>query len=332
MARPLRIQYPGAYYHVTCRGNKCRKIFLDDHDRYRFLKFLSESLEIYQAVLYGYVLMSNHFHVIVQTIRANLSEFMRRLNICYTGWFNYRHKTCGHLFQGRYKALLVDADNYLLVLSRYIHLNPVRVGKLRKSDFHEQWRYLKKYRWSSLPGYLNTRKSVEFVVYDMVLEMVGSQHAYQRFMIDGLRDEVTCLFDDVQYQTILGNNDFVALVQNKYIEKGSLREQPVYRDMVSGVIDPEVILRCVIEVMRVDRESLARRERCGLVRGIAAEMLYRYSGLTQVKIGGFLGGIDYGAVYQLRRRLKERFDQDKAIGSQFHRVDRKVREMLNVEI
>ncbi|MGD9379274.1 MAG: transposase, partial [candidate division WOR-3 bacterium] len=93
MARPLRIQFPGAFYHVTCRGNKRRVIFRDNDDRYRFLTQLRESLQTYQVNLHAYVMMDNHFHLIVQTLRANLSEFMRRFNICYTSWFNYHHRT-----------------------------------------------------------------------------------------------------------------------------------------------------------------------------------------------------------------------------------------------
>jgi len=151
MARPLRIQYPGAFYHITCRGNERKEIFLDDKDRNRFLALLTESLETYQVILYAYILMINHFHLLVQTKRANLSEFMRCFNICYTGWFNYRHHRCGHLYQGRYKAFLIDADNYLLEVSRYLHLNSVRgqnwgqistIDKICLMNIIEKWRGL----------------------------------------------------------------------------------------------------------------------------------------------------------------------------------------------
>lgn len=135
MARPLRIQYPGAFYHIMCRGNKGSSVFIDDDDRHRFLFLLAESLEIYEVTLYVYVLMHNHFHLILQTQRPNLGEFMRRFNICYTGWFNYHHGTYGHLYQGRYKSLLVDADSYLLALSRYVHLNPLRLRKSQSDDY-----------------------------------------------------------------------------------------------------------------------------------------------------------------------------------------------------
>jgi REP element-mobilizing transposase RayT len=127
MTRPLRIQFRGAWYHVTSRGNERRDIFSDDTDRGRFLEILADSAAIYGTQIHAYVLMTNHFHLVVHTPQANLSRFMQRFNTTYTVYFNRRYYRRGHLFQGRYKALLVDADNYLLELSRYVHLNPVRV-------------------------------------------------------------------------------------------------------------------------------------------------------------------------------------------------------------
>jgi REP element-mobilizing transposase RayT len=322
MARPLRIQYPGAVYHVTCRGNERRKIFLDDDDRRRFLTVLAESLAIYQVVLYGYVMMSNHFHIIVQTVRANLSEFMRRFNICYTGWFNYHHSVCGHLYQGRYKALLVDADRYLLELSRYVHLNPVRVGKFRRTDYRVQWQYLRDYRWSSLLGYVNEKWVVDFVDYDRVLDMVRGRRAYQRFVVEGLRDGVSDVFDDVQYQTILGDAAFVARVKDEYVEEGSLREQPVYREMVVPVIAPEVVLDCAAQTLAMRPRDLSDRMGNGIDRGIVAELLYRYCSITQREIGQLLGGIEYTAVSMLRSRLTAQMDIDTRVKKRYAKVER----------
>src|SRR5882724_8554912 len=127
MARPLRILYPNAFYHVTCRGNDRRVIFRDDDDRTRFLERLRSAREIFSVRVHAYVLMSNHFHLIVETPKANLSEFMRQFNISYTGYYNRRHHRIGHLYQGRFKAIVVDKDSYLLELSRYVHLNPIRI-------------------------------------------------------------------------------------------------------------------------------------------------------------------------------------------------------------
>lgn len=158
MARPLRISYPNAFYHVTCRGNDRRVIFRDDHDRTRFLAQLESALEIFSVRLHAYVLMSNHFHLIVETPKANLSEFMRQFNISYTSYYNRRHGRIGHLYQGRFKAIVVDKDSYLLELSRYVHLNPIRIKAKGQRSEAERIGEVSRYRWSSLSGYLDGKK------------------------------------------------------------------------------------------------------------------------------------------------------------------------------
>src|SRR4051812_9739158 len=126
MTRPLRLEFPGALYHVTCRGNRRSRIYRDDADRAAWLDVLALVCERHHCVVYSYCLMSNHFHLMVETVEANLGFAMRLLNSAYTQHFHRRHRTVGHLFQGRYKAILVQKEAYLLELSRYIVLNPVR--------------------------------------------------------------------------------------------------------------------------------------------------------------------------------------------------------------
>ena len=135
MARPLRIEYSGAYYHVTSRGNERKAIFRDDRDRERLLELLARAVKDFHLRLHGYVLMTNHYHLLVETPRGGLSRALRYLNGVYTQAFNRRHRRVGHLFQGRYKAILVDKDAYLLELSRYIHLNPWRVKRSYLGSF-----------------------------------------------------------------------------------------------------------------------------------------------------------------------------------------------------
>ena len=175
MARPLRIQYPGAVYHVTVRGNERKAIFRDDADRRMFCTLLSRSLQIYSVTLHSYVLMDNHFHLLLDTPLGNLGEFMRQFNISYTGSFNRRHSRAGHLYQGRYKSLLVDKDAYLSVLSRYIHLNPIRTKAMAKRTDAEKKRFLLEYHWSSLPGYFEQGKKEQMVTYRFVLGEYGGE-------------------------------------------------------------------------------------------------------------------------------------------------------------
>jgi REP element-mobilizing transposase RayT len=313
MARPLRIQYPGAFYHITCRGNEKRGIFLDDRDRLRFEKLLSESLDMYQVLLHAYVLMQTHFHLVLQTKQANLSEFMRRFNICYTAWFNHHHSRCGHLYQGRYHSVLIDADNYLLEVSRYGHLNPVRLRKFRKWDNKERWQYICDDWWSSLPGYLSEKAAVKFVDYSLLLGMVGDRHAYKEFLKDGLKGTPINPFDNIKYQTILGNSHFVNRIKSKYIEKGSAREQPMYRIIKAIHVEPPKLLTCVAETLDIEVEALKVRFKNVVERAIVAELLYRYTNATQTEIGKLLGGIDYTAVSRLRSRLRAWMENDSVV-------------------
>jgi len=328
MARPLRIQFPGAFYHVTCRGNKRQSIFLDNDDQHWFLKILRESLEIYQATLFCYVLMPNHFHIILQTLRANLSEFMRRFNISYTGWFNYHHNTYGHLYQGRYKALLIDADNYLLEVSRYVHLNPLRTSTFKQSTHPDPLEYINRYCSSSLPGYLDKKRIANFVDYNMVLDMVGGRREYRRFLLDGLQNGFENPFKDVQYQMILGDDSFAARIKSEYLESASLREQPVYRDIVVKKADPRIVIECVSTAFSITSDAIHTRRGSSIVRGILSEILYRYSGMTQHAIGEYLG-IDYSSVNKLRSRLRKRMKDDTNLAQQYDDVVAAIKQHLS---
>lgn len=133
MARPLRIEIPGAIYHITSRGNAREPIFLDDGDYADFLNLLSLNLKRFNWILHAYCLMGNHYHLLIETPEGNLSRGMRQLNGTYTQWFNRKHNRVGHIFQGRYKAILVEKDSHLLELCRYVVLNPVRANMVKKA-------------------------------------------------------------------------------------------------------------------------------------------------------------------------------------------------------
>ena len=328
MARPLRIQFPGALYHIMCRGNKGNNIFLDDDDRHRFLFLLTESLHIYEATLFAYVLMHNHFHLILKTHRPNVSELMRRFNICYTGWFNYHHGTYGHLYQGRYKSVLVDADNYLLALSRYIHLNPTRFAATRIDDHRVSLHTLLQYKWSTLPGYIKVSRTVDFVDYDTILRMVKGRKSYQRFMVDGLKKEDKNPLDDVKCQMILGSESYVKRIKDRYIEAGSSREQPALRKLKKKPIIPDIIIDCVSEHTGISKEMLLRAHHNGTARGILSELLYRFSGLKLREIGRLLG-IDYSSVYKCRHRLKVDMGKKKEIARLYKIMERQIKNHLS---
>ena len=153
MARPLRIIYPGAFYHITSRGNEQRVIFKSQRDRKKFLSYLESATQRYDARIHAYCLMDNHYHLLIETPSGNLPQIMRHINGAYTTYFNVKHKRSGHLLQGRYKAILVEMDIYAKELSRYIHLNPLRAGMVELPE---------EYKWSSLPFYLKGKTKLPF--------------------------------------------------------------------------------------------------------------------------------------------------------------------------
>jgi REP element-mobilizing transposase RayT len=321
MARPLRIQYPHAYYHVTCRGNDRRSIYRDDRDRELFLEKLRGSLDIYQVVLHAYVLMGNHFHLIVKTPRANLSEFMRHFNITYTVEFNRRHRRVGHLYQGRYKAILVDRDSYLAELSRYVHLNPVRIKPHRGKSISEQWRLLERYGWSSLLGYLDRSRRQRWVNYEEVLaESGGTAKRYRQFIDDGLREGYDTPWEKVTGQVTLASEEFVADLGKKVSPSAARREQPSVKAFQT--VQPDEVLRIVSRQLKVKREELARRRTAFRdQRAVAMDLLYRYGGINQREIGKRLGPIDYSAVSRERTRLRERLKLDRRLEKSLREIE-----------
>src|SRR5882672_8831382 len=156
MARPLRIEFPGAVYHVTSRGDRREPIFVDDEDRRILLDLVGQALSRFDAQMLAYCLMGNHYHFVVHTRKANLSLLMRHINGVYTQAFNRRHDKVGHLFQGRFKAILVDRDAYLLEVCRYVELNPVAAKIARKPETWSWSSYRAHVGLDATPTWLDT--------------------------------------------------------------------------------------------------------------------------------------------------------------------------------
>ncbi|MDP1558174.1 MAG: transposase [Nitrosomonas sp.] len=166
MARPLRIELSGGLYHVTSRGDHRDEIYLDDSDRIFGLWLLGQVCKRFNWICHAYCLMDNHYHIVVETVEGNLSKGMRQLNGVYTQYFNRTHNRVGHVFQGRYKAILVEKDSYLLELSRYVVLNPVRAGMVKRVD---QW------PWSSFSVMIGKSNCPEWLQTDWVLSQFGKK-------------------------------------------------------------------------------------------------------------------------------------------------------------
>jgi len=220
MARPLRIEFPGAVYHVTSRGNAGQAIFIDDEDRGRFLDGLSIVVERFKWLCHAYCLMENHYHLLIETPNGNLSKGMRELNGVYTQGYNQRYRRVGHLFQGRYKAILVEKDNHLLSLCRYVVLNPAGVGLIKRP---EQW------RWSSYRATVGLAKSPSFLTIDWVLSQFGGRkrvalEKYRRFVMEGINKESP--WETLRGQIFWGTDEFIKQLRGLLEEKGGLKEVP----------------------------------------------------------------------------------------------------------
>jgi putative transposase len=219
MSRPLRLEFAGALYHVTSRGNERKAIYLNEADFHRFLEVLAQVCERYNWIVHAYCLMTNHYHLLVETPDANLSLGMRQLNGVYTQSFNRSHKRVGHLLQGRYKAILVQKDSHLLEVSRYIVLNPVRAGMV---DDCIEW------PWSSYASTCALQQAPEWQAVDQLLSLFARERTeaivrYKDFVLRGVGKS---LLSDVKQQLYLGTDGFVCEMQNKIKHPELLTEIP----------------------------------------------------------------------------------------------------------
>jgi REP element-mobilizing transposase RayT len=335
MTRPLRIQYPDAFYHVTCRGNERREIFRDKEDRNIFFKLLDRSLDTFEVQLAAYACMPNHFHLLVCTPKGNLSEFMRHFNISYTGAFNRKYHRSGHLYQGRYKAFLIDADNYLLEVSRYVHLNPLRMKS--KEPQEKRWQDLMQNDSTSIPGYMNQRNRKEFVYYTIVLDYFGgdnrkSRNEYKKFIEEGFRKEVASPLEKGKGTGIVGKEDFIEEIKQLFVkDKKSSREQPALRELEKG-ITPNELIDWYIELAGIKREELIKKGRQSMERAMLMEMLYRFCRITQPEIGKLLGGIDYSAVSQARKRMQLKIQNEAEWKNKFNDIQNKLNQISRIKI
>jgi len=220
MARPLRIEFKGAVYHITSRGNAKQAIFLDEKDFADFLFVLCQVVKRYHFILHTYCLMNNHYHLLIETPYGNLSRGMRQLNGLYTQRFNRRHKRVGHLLQGRYKAILVDKNNYLLELCRYLVLNPVR-AKIVKDP--RDW------KWSTYRAMTGNDQGMPCLTTDWILSQFGKEQKaasrqYQAFVRSGIKAESP--LKAVKGQLFLGQENFIEEIKHLIRVKENLKEIP----------------------------------------------------------------------------------------------------------
>ncbi len=218
MARPLRLEFAGALYHITSRGDRREDIYRDNGDREQWIEILGQVCKRFNWIIHGYCLMSNHYHLLAETVDGNLSRGMRQLNGLYSQQFNRRYHESGHLFQGRYKAILVQKEAYLIELVRYVVLNPVRAGMVRRP---EDW------VWSSFNAMIGADTETEWLDVDWTLSQFGTDRkqatlAYRQFVMEGkgLPDPK----EQIKHQMFLGNDRFIDEHRRSIEKPEKLRE------------------------------------------------------------------------------------------------------------
>ena len=268
MARPLRLDAPGEFFHVFARGNVRAEIFLDDHDRESFLRLLAEVVDRYDVRCHSYCLMGNHYHLLLQPMRGELPRALRHLNGIYAQGFNRRHRRSGHLFEGRYKSPLVDRQSYLVELARYIVLNPVRAGLVAAP---EDW------PWSSYRGTAGLAVAPSFLHLDFIRFAAGGREGPVgasdfRALVASARDNDLVLEGRIGLDLALGGRPFLESIGRQVQEQNASLEVPVRQRIVG---------RPSLDALLLDQVLVQRNER---IR--AAVLEHRYS---QVAVARVLG-------------------------------------------
>jgi len=310
MARQWRIEYPGAFYHVLSRGNDRQEVFRSDDDRKMFLGLIGEVSTRFQIDVLAYVLMGNHYHVLLKTGEGNLSKAMQWLGTTYTRKFNNRHDRSGHLFQGRYKSFLVENETYLLRLSCYIHRNPLRAGIVeRLADYRKA------------PGWLKT---------DSILNLMAKgedPHRQYRKKAQEYSAETVFIWEDVKHGLILGSDAFVTDIRARFLSDEIKPELPQHNRMI-GQFSPREALERAAAALNFDLENALQNKRVPAgekdKRDLMMFLLWKSGGLTNQEIGAYFG-LTYSAVSRRVAKTGERLKQEKGLADLFEALKSQIK-------
>ncbi len=322
MARPLRIEYPNAWYHVMNRGRRGDNVFSDKTDFKTFLGVLQESSELFGCRVAAFCLMSNHYNLLLQTPLGNISRVMRHVNGVYTQRYNRRQKVDGPLFRGRYKSVLVEEDSHLVELLRYIHRNPVR-ARICKS--------VSDYPFSSHHTYASKVKESHWLYTDLLLGMFSETPSkaireYRKFVQGEESEEIQYFFSKKNLPSIFGSRNFVEWVKAKYYQKMKHDEVPQSRDLAPTIIEIKKAVGLCFEVDIKELEE-SKRGRDNEPRNVAIYLSRKHSRLSLDEIGKEFGRIKYSTVSNVVRRVESQLDENK----QLLKLVASVRQGLSIE-
>ncbi len=322
MTRPLRIEYPNAWYHVMNSGRRGERIFSDKTDFEIFLGVLQESSELFGCRVAAFCLMSSHYHLLLQTPLGNISRVMRHVNGVYTQRYNRRQKMDGSLFRGRFKSVLVEEDNHLVELLRYIHRNPVR-ARICKS--------VSEYPWSSHHIYVSTAKKSHWLCTDLLLGMFSetpgkAKREYKKFIQREESEEIQNFFSKKNLPSILGSRKFVEMVKANYYQKKKHDEVPQSKDLAPTINKIKKVVGLSYGIAIKELEE-AKRGQENEPRNVAIYLSRRHSGLSLVEIGKEFGCIKYSTVSNVVRRIENQL----ADSNQLIQMVALVRQRLSLE-
>lgn len=306
MARPLRIEYEGAFYHVINRGLERREIFRQPKDYEYFLGLLEHINEKYGVMVYAFCLMPNHYHLYLQTPQGNLSKAMRQLDGNHTQKFNKRYKRVGPLFQGRYKAVLVDADSYSLQLAKYTHLNPVKAKLVQKPEDYQYSSYSSYIGKTKVPIFLNTK----WLLSQYAKSKGRAIKELKKHVLDAEEEDWEPGKDTFK-SLILGGSDFVSHIQTEFLQGKENFEIPKLKAVQKALSAQEI-------VDKVSGLKLGEKHKTKLI----VYALKKYSPLTLKEIGEQFNNLHYSAVAQILIRLRKKAVTDQELANAVTRVER----------
>ena len=320
MPRPVRIEYEDAHYHVMNRGRQRQSIFHSKTYYQAFLETLAEAHERFGLVIHGYCLMGNHYHLLLQTPRGNLGRAMRHINGVYTQRYNRLKRTDGPLFRGRYKAILVDKDNYLLPLSRYIHRNPVET---KSPQVHS----LEAYPWSSYPAYINHTKGPKWLSREFIYDMLGHRQKYQgyrTYVEAGVDDEIKEFYHRSHTAAVLGDQEFITWVRETKLQE--VADKVLVTQVLPGTFSIAHIIRLVADYYNVEpavlTEVVKGPKKGLLARKVAMYMCQQLGGSRLAEIMRPFGLSNIGSVSFITTQIRKHIKEDEAFATAMQRVKR----------
>jgi REP element-mobilizing transposase RayT len=321
MARPLRVEYPGAIYHVINRGNAGESIFKLNSDRQKFLEYLQKAVERFLLKIHAFCLMDNHFHILLETQQPNLSRAVQWINVSYAIYFNRKYNRSGHLFHGRFKSILVDADEYLKELSRYIHLNPVRAGLVDQPADYE---------WSSYPMFIEKMSTPDWIETDWLLSQFGKRRkqAMKKYMDFVEKIDAKDLKNpavDLTGGFILGSPGFVKWVKEAFLaDRSDDKEIPQLRQL-KPVINKEGVVDEVCKEFGCDKALILRKGRKkNLARDISIYLVREMTGEPGKSLGEYFGNISNAAITNRVKYLSRKCERDAKVRGKIKRLKNKI--------